>query len=312
MLRPKGARESRHRFPPGASHYDVLGVGPSANSLQIRAAYVRLLKNSHPDSAPVGAKGRSTEVDRLVTAYKILRDDRLRAAYDTQLYGGFREEARWRSAPPVRKRRRPHHNRVRAATALSLLVLVSAALALPMLNNDSRNSNLDRYPRTQLAAVGRDDVPTPASLEPMARLAARLPAEDATAFSKSCFAKARTSDSPSAADPCIAFDTAFIYWQQGVAGTYLGEPYFQPQAEAARTENALERLDPDAAMVRAASIRASTFAALLRLVNDKADPVGSEEDVAGQGELATGPAVDLEDGAENADPGPSRIDTSAH
>ena len=98
-----------------------------------------------------------------------------------------------------------------------------------------------------------------------------MPVSGAVAFSSQCFDRARGSRSPSAADLCIAFDTAFTYWQQGVGGRYLAEPYYQPQAQNLRFGNALSSLTPDAAMVRAASIRASTFEALLRIVGSNDD-----------------------------------------
>ena len=64
------------------------------------------------------------------------------------------------------------------------------------------------------------------------------------------------------------------------------KPYFQPQAVERRVEEAFPHLDPDAAMVRAASVRASTFQALLLVVdspsavarstNSDPDPLGLE------------------------------------
>src|SRR5436190_13318604 len=300
MLRTEAQSRRRGRPQPTGSHYDVLEIGPSADALQIRAAYVRLLKNSHPDRAAFAANSRSVEVERLVTAYKILKDDRLRAAYDEQLLGNFGGRAQWRSAPTARKRRRNQRDPSRATILISMLVL--AALALAMLTNSWPSSNSSLHFARGLRAGTHEEVPDPASLEPIARLASRLPVQDAAAFSKRCFGKSQRSDSPSAADACIAFDTAFIYWQQGVGGTYLGEPYFQPQAEAARTENALERLNPDAAMVRAASIRASTFEALLKLVDSNSSSLVQEQD-------RLGPPDDKADQLEKTDLNLSQFDT---
>lgn len=308
MRRPSDAPG---RITPGAgtTHYDVLGVGESADALQIRAAYVRLLKDCHPDSAPVRAADQSFEVERLVTAYKTLKDVRLRALYDAQLNGGAGMTGPRFARPALRTSRRSRGNEVRMTVAISLLVVALSAIALFMPRSWKVADNSIR-PRNSLVAQNRDDMPSPSSLEPIAHLAAGLSLDDATAFSKRCFAKAVKSDAPSAADQCIAFDTAFTYWQQGVGGTYLGEPYFQPQAEAARTENALARLDSDAAMVRASSIRASTFEALLKLVGSNADlapPLPEEpSNIAREaGQNAPG-----DSSARGAD-APSRIDTSA-
>ncbi|WP_197018386.1 J domain-containing protein [Sphingomonas sp. URHD0057] len=304
MFRPKAVSWQRAGSPRTASHYDVLGLGPSADSLQIRAAYVRLLKHSHPDSAPAGTDSRPIEVERVVTAYKILKDDRLRAAYDEELLVGSGQGTHWAQAARTRKRRRTDRNPA-PAVALSVLVLAIAALALALLTNGQTSLKADGRKAAGPRPGLHENIPTSASLAPIARLASRLPVEEATALSRGCFAKADKSDAPSAADRCIAFDTAFIYWQQGVGGTYLAEPYFQPQAEAARSERALERLDPDAAMVRAASIRASTFEALLKLVDSNADPASP----VGQGVNAAEDA--RVDGSERADSGVSRFETPA-
>jgi hypothetical protein len=96
-----------------------------------------------------------------------------------------------------------------------------------------------------------------------------LSGPDATTHSSQCFAQAARDSNPTAADLCIAFDTAFVYWRETAGGAFIADPYFQNEAMKARFGNALSRLDPDAAMVRTASIRAATFQTLLRLSKDQ-------------------------------------------
>lgn len=64
------------------TYYDMLEVAPSASPETIRAAYVSLIKRYHPDTAGAEALERSKEI---TSAYDVLKDPQLRAAYDAQL-----------------------------------------------------------------------------------------------------------------------------------------------------------------------------------------------------------------------------------
>jgi curved DNA-binding protein CbpA len=75
------------------SHYETLGVGPDASAADIRAAYLRLARELHPDThldrteaERRAAERRLQDVNR---AWSVLRDDTRRRAYD-----------RDRAAPP--------------------------------------------------------------------------------------------------------------------------------------------------------------------------------------------------------------------
>ena len=65
-------------------HYRVLGVDQAATPEEVRAAYRRAVRESHPDLHPddPGALDRFKAVQR---AYDVLADPPLRAAYDTAL-----------------------------------------------------------------------------------------------------------------------------------------------------------------------------------------------------------------------------------
>lgn len=66
--------------PPNQSLYEVLGLTPSATSEQIKSAYRRAARRSHPD------QGGSSELFHLVSeAYQVLSDPLQRSAYDRRL-----------------------------------------------------------------------------------------------------------------------------------------------------------------------------------------------------------------------------------
>ena len=64
---------NRHEvFIPPEDAREILGVGPSAGDEEIRAAYLRLVKENPPDRAP-------ERFERIRDAYELLRDPRRRA-----------------------------------------------------------------------------------------------------------------------------------------------------------------------------------------------------------------------------------------
>ncbi|MCE2968434.1 MAG: J domain-containing protein [Phycisphaerales bacterium] len=68
------------------THYDTLGLTPSATSEEVRRAFRELAKKLHPD-----ASGRSTEAafSRVQAAYDVLSDPQRRELYDATLaFGG--------------------------------------------------------------------------------------------------------------------------------------------------------------------------------------------------------------------------------
>lgn len=82
-------------------HYATLGVSPRASQQEVRTAYLRLMRASHPDRArhdPAAAE-RAREAN---AAYEVLGDAASRAAYDRLCRDARRPEA----DPDVRARRR--------------------------------------------------------------------------------------------------------------------------------------------------------------------------------------------------------------
>eukprot|EP00873_Tetraselmis_striata_P032885 jgi/Tetstr1/453149/TSEL_040169.t1 len=69
-----------------ASHYDVLGVPPSASVEDMKAAYKMAALRAHPDKQnPGGCGGGTAEFAAIQQAWEVLRDAELRTKYDHQL-----------------------------------------------------------------------------------------------------------------------------------------------------------------------------------------------------------------------------------
>ena len=82
----------------GPTHYDVLGVAPSANVDQIREAYRRLAREHHPDrTATNGRTGGDVSMPAINETYRMLNDPARRAVYDASLRGATQ---RGPAAPP--------------------------------------------------------------------------------------------------------------------------------------------------------------------------------------------------------------------
>lgn len=68
------------------THYDVLGVKPSASDVEVRAAYVALARFHHPDRVPAERRREAEDRMRAINAaWHVLGDPTRRAAYDAEL-----------------------------------------------------------------------------------------------------------------------------------------------------------------------------------------------------------------------------------
>lgn len=70
----------------GSGHYEVLGVAPTASAAEIRAAYLALARQHHPDrlnaSGGAGQAASAQRMARINAAWTVLSDRDRRAAYD--------------------------------------------------------------------------------------------------------------------------------------------------------------------------------------------------------------------------------------
>ena len=65
-------------------YYTLLGVPTSANGLDIKRAYLRLVRRYHPDLNPT-LPNAEERLKRLIQAYEVLRDNDSRRRYDRML-----------------------------------------------------------------------------------------------------------------------------------------------------------------------------------------------------------------------------------
>jgi molecular chaperone DnaJ len=70
------------------THYDTLGVPPSATDGEIREAYRRLARAHHPDRASAGSTSSPLSMPEINEAYRVLGDPARRAVYDAGLRSG--------------------------------------------------------------------------------------------------------------------------------------------------------------------------------------------------------------------------------
>jgi DnaJ-domain-containing protein 1 len=86
----------------GVTHYDVLGVDPTASAAEIRKAYLAEARRVHPDFHTGDAPARRAQAEQqmrvLNEAWAVLGDDALRRAYDSGLQDQRREVRRSRPA----------------------------------------------------------------------------------------------------------------------------------------------------------------------------------------------------------------------
>ena len=103
------------------THYEVLGIAEGASEEEVRQAYRRLVKASHPDLAGDPARFRA-----VAQAYDVLSDPARREAYDRRLGRSGPEPL---AAPPAPRRRRSGWFAVLALAALLVAGVVALAVA---------------------------------------------------------------------------------------------------------------------------------------------------------------------------------------
>ena len=67
------------------SYYAILGLSPSASSLEIRQAYRKLSKRYHPDTTTLPTAEAIAKFQQLKEAYAILSNDEQRSLYNLKI-----------------------------------------------------------------------------------------------------------------------------------------------------------------------------------------------------------------------------------
>jgi len=106
----------------GSNFYHLLGISPSANFSQIKAAYRKLAQELHPDRNQ--GDSSTTKFNELNQAYKVLSKEKSRSIYDDYLFGA--SEIPIKNAGPVHS----HFFRyrdvlVRVIVVFSLIILIA-------------------------------------------------------------------------------------------------------------------------------------------------------------------------------------------
>ena len=261
------------------NYYDILGVSRDSKPAEIRAAFIALMKQHHPDAADDReAAEQAKEINR---AFTILRNPATRARYDEQLGRAARETAPRAAHYPVFVPPRPLRPRPRRGRWMLKLLVVAA----PLVAGGLLYRELER--REAPASVSAPE--EPAGTEPYSGRAPtvrRADVRDAMAdyqwvatnggageamrFSRACFEGLGREPSFRRADRCIAFDLAWLRRRTAApAGeTPLTADFFSPDAVSARHREALRRLPGDggAEEARLGEIDRLTISEMARLL----------------------------------------------
>lgn len=267
------------------TYYEIFGVERTATRAEIRAAYLALVKQHHPDV--VGGKGGKADTVALLNrCYAVLRDARKRSQYDAQLV----RESSHRQVTPYAGRQliahQAHVARRQWRVPLSIAAIAAAVIVAQIARATVGESG---YAAGSLLSWGpaasdlRLERPlSAADVAHEAQLATILSADIAIGVSKHCFDSARDSSDITAAKLCIVFDDAFLYWRQN-ANDYDSMPlYFRDEITRMRHFDALGGAGDDTER-SLAQLRDLTFRALLAQLRR-----GSTAAVAGDPAAAAG------------------------
>ena len=81
------------------THYEILGVQPSASDDEIRSAYRKLARTYHPDLNPKRPRSAAERFNRVQEAYDVLSDPVSRGQYDRSFNNSAAEEV-WQTSNP--------------------------------------------------------------------------------------------------------------------------------------------------------------------------------------------------------------------
>jgi hypothetical protein len=248
---------------PADDPYALLGVAADADAAAIRAAYLRLIKERHPDRRGGAGAGASA----LNAAYALLRNPERRRAYDL----GRRKAASLPAVVAPPRMAPPPPSRI--GWWLGLPVVLALAVVAVMLGQRAYEQTAPQIAPSAEAGVdeaAREGPGPPSGWvdgamvdQAVANLVALRGAgrtAEIERYSRTCSAQFAGDPNPLRADHCIAFDVAAATLRTpGKMGTV-------PPEVAARHAAMLRRLfaEPVATEMRLREIRAETVAAIAR------------------------------------------------
>ncbi|HEY6049181.1 MAG TPA: DnaJ domain-containing protein [Sphingomicrobium sp.] len=250
-----------------STYYELFGVSRSANSEEIRAAYVALMKQYHPDAAGPGDAAAEHTVALINRCYAVLKDPLKRAEYDAKLA----HKPRRAEALPRRRAMTvvPPPRRMSQRRWVVLLVAIGAAGAAlaTQLGNEwtadpgSSAGTLFGWSAAADSAGARRPLPS-REVGRALKLATTVSTEQALTVSRDCFEAARAQADAGSAQLCIIFDDAVLYWRQN-ASDYAALPlYYREEVMRMRHLSALG-LSGSQAEKRLDELRDTTFHGLL-------------------------------------------------
>ncbi|MDP8914669.1 MAG: J domain-containing protein, partial [Pseudomonadota bacterium] len=229
-----------------ANHYDLLDVSKDATDLEIRSAYLRLIKERHPDRE-VQVTGTIGSAAELNAAYWVLRDPVRRARYDDALQEENRNWLYPRSAEPAPLAPIPSRRSRELLAAGALLTVITALVLF------GQQQVAERERAAATAALSRPPlrIRTPTWLPPdlktlndssvaeAASAATMMSPDEALEHSKSCFEEVAASRDLKILDYCVAFDASVALLDPTTAARGDKPSYFNPAVQQARHAEAL-------------------------------------------------------------------------
>lgn len=243
------------------TYYELLNVSRGASQEQIRSAYLRLMKNHHPDVASAGAE--TVDLSFINQVYAALSEPRKRAAYDAEL-ARQRRSAQPAAAVTQAVGRPPRtwglwFALVFAAVLAAFVMLAPARTSPPPTPLAPTDLNW-LQPRGLAGDTVRDPrLPEFRDIRRQAQLGATAAPGDAVRQSANCFSASRARANFADVQLCVVFDDAFLYSR---STPYAGlPPYFSNVVVKNRHTSALAEFAP--AEPLAELLWKATFAALM-------------------------------------------------
>ncbi len=229
------------------NHYGLLQVGKDATASEIRSAYLRLMKERHPDRGGrvSTTTGSAAEIN---SAYWVLRDPVRRARYDDALEEENRGWLYPRSAEPAPVAPIPSRRSREILAAGALLAVITALVMFGQQQMEERQraaaaaARLTRPPariRTPLWLPPELKTLNDSSVAEAAAAATEIPPDEAQEHSKRCFEEVAASPDLKILDYCLAFDTSVALWDPATAAGGDKPSYFNWTVRQARHSEAL-------------------------------------------------------------------------